>query len=272
MIGKVFAITAGAALGATALPPAQDAPLAPTGKWVAQFEDSVCVLSRGYAVDGEPVVLAFRPLAGGDRIEILLILPYSGRPFSRWGEAEVRLGSDGERVKVRDFDYTQTGGKRIVRMWPMLAELGDLEAAESIGFKFGGKSYRFALTSTAKAMRTIGVCQDRLVRSWGYDPDALRALSAKAEPISPERWITDSDYPASALASRESGSVRVRYAVDAEGKPKDCAVIMSSGWSDLDRTTCALLMSRGRFRPAKDAEGNPALSLRTDAVSWIIPS
>jgi TonB family protein len=90
-------------------------------------------------------------------------------------------------------------------------------------------------------------------------------------PISPQSWITNDDYPVSALRWEREGSVGFVLHVSANGNVTDCSVIKSSGWSDLDTTTCDLLRSRARFDPARDRRGRRIPAQYKSRISWTIP-
>lgn len=65
-------------------------------------------------------------------------------------------------------------------------------------------------------------------------------------------WITDVDYPAISWRNGEVGKVDYRLLIDKKGKPTRCDVTSSSGHRRLDELTCALLMQRASFTPARD--------------------
>lgn len=90
-----------------------------------------------------------------------------------------------------------------------------------------------------------------------------------AEPTIPLGSIfSDEDYPPDALRRGSEGSVRFRLTIDAEGMPSNCSVEMSSGDPDLDDHTCLLLMSRARFRPARDVTGRAIEGTLESSVDW----
>lgn len=75
------------------------------------------------------------------------------------------------------------------------------------------------------------------------------------------RWLSgsirDSDYPNAALEARQSGTVYLRFVVAPSGRIGQCTVTRSSGSRALDSTTCRLIQSRFRYRPARDGAGKP---------------
>jgi protein TonB len=90
----------------------------------------------------------------------------------------------------------------------------------------------------------------------------------------PARWIrgsiTDDDYPRGAVEARASGTVFLRFVVAPDGRVSNCNVTRSSGRADLDATTCRLIMRRFRYRPARDARGNPIPDVITGNHEWHI--
>ncbi len=64
------------------------------------------------------------------------------------------------------------------------------------------------------------------------------------------------------------GSVIVRYDVDATGRVSDCAVTASSGSSELDELTCALIQRRFRFEPSRNAAGEPIAATIEERHRW----
>jgi protein TonB len=76
------------------------------------------------------------------------------------------------------------------------------------------------------------------------------------------------DLPHDVLPPGGSLSVGVAYTVSADGRVRDCAVPVSSGFADVDALVCRLLQQRFRFRPARDAAGNPVASAVRETHSW----
>lgn len=88
---------------------------------------------------------------------------------------------------------------------------------------------------------------------------AVAQDSAAIEPIAPQSWIGDDDYPSKSLDAGAFGITVFRIDVDEAGAASDCHVLATSGYSALDDTTCAKMMRRARFRPAR-RDGKPAPS------------
>lgn len=69
--------------------------------------------------------------------------------------------------------------------------------------------------------------------------------------------IRQSDYPRAALRAGIGGRVEFRFTVGVTGRVTDCAITRSSGNTELDATTCRVVMKRFRYRPSTDATGRP---------------
>jgi protein TonB len=86
------------------------------------------------------------------------------------------------------------------------------------------------------------------------------------------RWIRGSirgsDYPRAALERRIGGTVFLRFIVAPNGRVSACAVTRSSGSAELDAITCRLIMSRFRYRPARDAAGRAIADIIRGQHVW----
>ena len=84
-------------------------------------------------------------------------------------------------------------------------------------------------------------------------------------------YVSDDDYPASALRSEDEGTTGFRLTVGPDGRVTNCTVTSSSGSTALDTATCRILRSRARFTPARDNTGQPTTDTRQPAASrWRI--
>ena len=100
---------------------------------------------------------------------------------------------------------------------------------------------------------------------------ALVQAQVRAEPIeSPGAWLSNADYPAAAIRRRAQGEVGFRLTVGASGQPTACTIISPSNDESLDQVTCALVLSRARFRPARNANGLPVEDTYVSRVRWAV--
>jgi len=77
------------------------------------------------------------------------------------------------------------------------------------------------------------------------------------------------DYPAEAQRKGEEGTVQAELTVDQNGRVSACRVVRSSGSTSLDTASCSLLTRRGRFTPARDAEGRAVVNkITSPPIVW----
>lgn len=82
--------------------------------------------------------------------------------------------------------------------------------------------------------------------------------------------VTSDDYPPQALDKNEQGSVGILVRVDSKGAVADCVVEKSSGSAALDAQTCRLVWLRAKFKPARDASGEPVEGSYQQTITWLI--
>jgi periplasmic protein TonB len=97
-------------------------------------------------------------------------------------------------------------------------------------------------------------------------PPAERARASLSE------YFSDDDYPEPSYRRGAEGVVHFRLEIDARGAPSRCLIDYSSGDIDLDRATCDILMSRARFRPARDSNGHAVPDRVSSRVRWAFPT
>jgi protein TonB len=99
-------------------------------------------------------------------------------------------------------------------------------------------------------------------------PKKVQAAKAKANLAS---YVSDADYPGSAIRNEEQGTTRFRLSVGTDGRVTDCSVTSSSGSTALDNATCSIMRRRARFTPARDDSGNPTTDSASGAIKWVLP-
>ncbi|KAB7647679.1 energy transducer TonB [Polymorphobacter fuscus] len=87
------------------------------------------------------------------------------------------------------------------------------------------------------------------------------------------RWlkgrISSGDYPRAAVEAGLGGQLVARYTIGANGRVLRCDVVESSGSAVLDETTCALVVKRFRYRPARDAAGRAVGDVVYEDHNWV---
>lgn len=96
-------------------------------------------------------------------------------------------------------------------------------------------------------------------------PPPVRARADLASIIRP------SDYETVAMVRGEEGEVRFTLSVAADGGVTGCRVTASSGSPRLDEATCAIVMRRVRYAPARNASGEAVPDEVSERVRWALP-
>jgi TonB family protein len=90
-----------------------------------------------------------------------------------------------------------------------------------------------------------------------------------ATPVgNPGDWFPADAYPAEAKAKGLQGRTEFKLDIDPQGRITECDIAKSSGSPLLDSTTCALLVTNGRFAPARDSGGRAVPGIWQSAMVW----
>lgn len=98
-----------------------------------------------------------------------------------------------------------------------------------------------------------------------FTPRAAKPLGA------PGKWVSDADYPTSALRRGQQGASAFELTIGPDGRVRDCRITRSSGSADLDTATCAKVSARASFTPARDEHGDLVAGRYSGVIRWRIP-
>jgi protein TonB len=243
----------------------------PEARWVINWADQSCTLSRrgvGEDAPGIGLTSAF----SGEHPQILFLNPPANMSHLRQSAAvEIVLLPQGDRLPGYVDRSQRAMNERAVIVGVAADDLPDRFArSESIALERDGrKLVEVAYPAAAQAIEALRTCSDDLMSGWGIDLAARRALSRLPQG-NPARFITNVDYPESALRAGEEGSVVVRVRVDPDGRVGECVPVSSSGSEAIDRRTCHIFQRRVRYEPALDADGNPVAAMIVSRLTWSI--
>ena len=96
-----------------------------------------------------------------------------------------------------------------------------------------------------------------------------KAAGAKGDE---NQWISQDDYPPSALRAEEQGTSVIAWTINTSGRVENCHTTSSSGSSALDEAACRAITRRGRYTPAQNATGQPIATTKSRRVSWRLPN
>lgn len=128
--------------------------------------------------------------------------------------------------------------------------------------------FRLDARSLAQGSAALVECVKRQRGALGWNEDVVE----KPEPTTnPGRWATSDDYPARAMRDGAEGTSSFLLMISDTGVVSDCHIVGSSLHDALDSQTCALMMERGAFHPAKDAAGKAVPSQYHNRIRWTLP-
>ncbi len=105
------------------------------------------------------------------------------------------------------------------------------------------------------------------------DPPVLQVKTVKPARAKANlaSYVSDDDYPSTAIRNEEQGTTRFRLGVGPNGQVTECSVVGSSGSSALDSATCRLMKQRAKFTPARNSAGEPTSDSVTSSIRWVLP-
>lgn len=126
-----------------------------------------------------------------------------------------------------------------------------------------------ALGNLEKPLHALDGCVDDLVRTFGYDPEAQRAIKARAMPVtSTGTWFNTTDYPVALSYTSKSGGVMAWLDISDRGGITGCHVMEAGGDPAFEQLTCEVAKKNGRFTPALDKTGKPIATYFVLRVMW----
>jgi len=244
-------MVAGLLLAAATPAAAQGTP----GPWRMAASD--CTLS--YAVnDPEETEVAFSPNALSDEINVDI-----GSTRALLGDRWYRkLGGAGAAAAVwtqdgRSHIYARLDGEGFARTL----------AAGSIRVSNVPKGQEFEIPLPgAPVPPEFATCAGAAARDGrGSGEPAVTPPQRRGTPD----WFTTDDYPGWARRDQIGGPMRMRVTIASNGRVAGCKVTQSVGDAWLDAYTCDILRRRGRFLPARDAQGRPTLGTYDYDHLWV---
>lgn len=247
------------ALPVQALAQGQDRqPLQPSSKWVVDYADSECRLSRTFGIGENAVTL--RLARGGSLTSYDVVLAGPALPkLSSEISVTMALEPAGAEVKSSGYSMMVPGQSfRFVRWYDADPAIFDQWSnAQVVKVSMGDRTkVRLNVLDGKKALAALAACHDDLLQGWKVDVAGLRALTSLPEPSGDSaKWVNSADYPAGAIQDGIDGTVRTQLMVAPNGRATDCKVIGSSRNLSLDSLTCEILLRRARFKPAIRKDG-----------------
>ncbi|MEA3039790.1 MAG: hypothetical protein QOE79_2303 [Sphingomonadales bacterium] len=240
-----------------------------SGRWVISHQPQWCSLFR--VVEGQQAPLfELRDVPAANDVRFAFPVPKARAGLSE--DVQMQIPPSGETLKRRAHPTMIVRGGEA---WPATlvgaTQLDALRSASSI--KVIGPRGVIAdvpVPGMQAALDALRGCEDALLKDWGFDVAAYRALSTMPLPIDRGNWFNPDDYPVGALLELRTGAAVARVDIDSTGAVTGCAIVASSGNDLLDWQSCAKLPQRARFEPARDGGGKPVRSQAAVFLAFVL--
>jgi hypothetical protein len=246
---------------------AADVPRQPTGKWVAEYGEDECLLSRSYGTDANTLILTFRQLPMDEAARVIV--------FTSEAHSEPEMGTKGHltfgsnRI-ARSFNAFRLVGKPIRRI-ETIVKRSDLVAAvpsETVSIEVPGEvKETLAVPGLGPALDVLADCALKLGAAWGVPVEQQRRMKTPAKLIGVP--FTSFDFPDAAIRKEMNGRTEIRLTVDDHGQPLDCFPLKSTPDPVFARTSCNVMLKRAHFHPASDIDGKPIKSIYVQSVYFL---
>ena len=250
---------------------ADGSPNQPTGKWRVDYGDTQCVAMRSY---GERTI-ALRSAPDGESYEFLLLEPgMTGRYAT---QSNGSLAFSAEPIRSTVLIYSDPKSKtKIFKFRLTAAEMEQGRTATRVQFRArrsdlpppiqtrivpgsSGGSADLALTQMPAVLDQMDKCTADLRKHW--NDMSQPSIIAKGSQGDLAALFSSNDYPSEAFQRDQGGTTRVILLIDEKGKVAGCYNAEPSGIASVDAMSCQVILDRGRFRPALDAQGKPVKSM-----------
>ena len=297
-----FSFLLATTLGLLSLPAfADDGPdriYKPDGRWVANWGEDRCRISRTFKEDdGEKLVLFLEQLGPASTLRLLVAgkdvdgladasgfieIAFEGFPSAKHGFLQGNFGEYGVSVflagvlpfgggPVSADDYpTQIG----VRM-------ESEKAREVRSFTLTDRNYRVEVDtgSLEPVFDALNSCSLDLLQNEGMRFEELTNVATPPTLLNSEEvWrMLPFRYGEFGQPTGSEGIFDLRIVLDASGKMEFCRLVAGSAEEGFRDDRCEIFRDLAKFEPGTDAQGNPVRSLfatrlvKRDAGYWRIP-
>lgn len=249
---------------------AEDRVLKPATAWKMSSERYACHLERSFGESAQPTELQLRRQVTMGALRWSLLFPSQGTRIARaTGRVEKLPQQEKSNFEGARGVLSQSGQNVIV--WK--SGTADESFTDDQMLRItanGGLHWSLQASGMAKAVAALDDCVSGLRKDLGFNEH----VAVKAEPVmepSPGTWATNDDYPAQSRRNKDEGVAHFLLMISDSGQVKDCHIIDSSGFAELDAKTCELMRQRAKFHPAKDASGAAVDGEFISWVTWKLP-
>lgn len=247
----------------------QDTPARPIARWSLQVEAAHCALVRLSPETGSTFSIDATP--GSDSYR--LAIKKEGVDASESFKPASLTFAPSQKVTTGLARVAKLPNRTVVTLMQGLPAslLDDLSGASTVTLEAKGLKTIVPVPGAAKAVEALRKCNADQLVEWGADP-AQFALGGTT-PIalkSRDEWISNSVLLNLAGESgRSTINDEFRLLVASDGVIAECHATAAITEKSLEKHTCAAVVGRRLFSPAKDASGNAVVGAATFTISLI---
>lgn len=269
--------------------------LPPASKWVLEYADESCRLSRAFGDSADRTLLVFESDAPG-RLSMLAV----GKPLKSSPNASEASAVflPGERSKSVGRPSVTAAARTPAVLWHdvYFSDAVDEDNPASEAFKAAREAARrgerpppvdaakraanrasrnaFAASVTAipiearrnrpvvletgsmgEAIKMLDQCSRDQLRGWGIDPEIDEKIVRRVWAPDASRWFSANSYPMAGLMNGHESVVGARLLVDAAGKVTKCTSLSPIKAPEFEKAVCETFLRRAQFHPAELADG-----------------
>ena len=284
--------------------------LQPTTRWVVDYADNSCRLSRtfgagksetillfeSYSPDANEMIVVGKPLESSAEQVPARFLPIQERTAKellnkgyivRSADKDqpaiiyphVEMLPDAEAAKV-EAEQKQRRSKPRAR--PAALDVAQEKARRAMRLQFADattsleirtRSNRPVILETGplgKAIKALDDCARNSLRDWGVDPDLEDRIARPVWAENIHDLIRGEDYPSRMLDDGHQSDVRARVLVDATGRVTKCTSLSHFKLAEFTQLACDRITKSGKFLPAELADGTKVPSYYSVRINFRI--
>ena len=254
------------------------------------YADDSCALRRTFGPEDEPTWLEIRQYSPRQNYRLTVASAQYDRRRRQDPVGTFLPGGEEFRDRMAAFGEYGEGMDGVVWHQPIVSR-GDFLDAEGL---FDDKTYREAELQRREVVNSLqlgGVFNDVLILQTGKlsvplaalddcNADLMRhlgvvpfdELAIQPEPVDLMDWGSKlmHSYPTAMLRSGIEGQIVLRLIVEAAGRPSACLVQEPVVDAEYEDFVCGELLTKGRFNPGRNAEGDPIRSMHSLTIVYTL--